>query len=139
MLSESGGNQGIGLAIPSNLALSIQKQLAQTGKVTRGWLGVVVDPLTGDVADQLGLGNQGGVVVTGLYQNAPAASIPWSERGTDIILSANGAPVDSPGELRNLIAGLAPGAALKLHVWSNGQTKDYSVNVGTRPARAQGV
>lgn len=139
ILSESGGNQGIGLAIPSNLARSIERQLATTGKVTRGWLGVVVDPLTGDVSDQLGLTTQGGVLVTGLYQNAPAAAIPWSERGTDIILSANGAPVDSPGELRNMIAGLAPGAPLKLKVWSNGQTKDYSVNVGTRPARAQGV
>ena len=139
ILSESGGNQGIGLAIPSNLVRSIAGQLAQSGHVTRGWLGVVVDPLTGDVADQLGLGNQGGVIVTGLYQQAPAAQIPWSERGTDVILQANGTPVDSPGELRNMIAGLAPGANLKLRVWSNGQTKDYAVKVGTRPARAQGV
>ena len=139
ILSESGGNQGIGLAIPSNLVLSIEKQLAQTGKVTRGWLGVAVDPLTGDVADQLGLGNQGGVIVSGLYPQSPAASIPWKERGTDIILSANGTPVDSPGELRNIVASLNPGDALKLRVWSNGQTKDYSINVGTRPARAQGV
>ena len=139
ILSESGGNQGIGLAIPSNLARSISGQLAQSGKVTRGWLGVVVDPLTGDVADRLGLGNQGGVVVTGLYGQAPAAQIPWSERGVDVILSANGKPVDSPGELRNLVANMAPGSALKLRVWSNGQTKDYSVTVGTRPARAQGV
>ncbi len=139
ILSESGGNQGIGLAIPSNLVRSIANQLETTGKVTRGWLGIAVDPLTGDVADQLGLGNQGGVVVTGLYQNAPAAQIPWSERGTDIILSANGTPIDSPGELRNIVANLAPGSPLKLHVWSNGQTKDYTINVGTRPARAQGV
>ena len=139
ILSESGGNQGIGLAIPSNLALSIEKQLAQTGKVTRGWLGVAVDPLTGDVADQLGLGNQGGVIVSGLYPQSPAAAIPWKERGTDIILSANGTPIDSPGELRNIVASLNPGDTLKLSVWSNGQTKDYSVNVGTRPPRAQGV
>jgi len=139
ILSESGGNQGIGLAIPSNLARSIAAQLAQTGRVTRGWLGVVVEPLTGDVADRLGLKNQSGVLVTGLYGNAPAAQIPWSERGTDVILSANDAPVDSPGDLRNIVAALKPGASLKLHVWADGQTKDYSVNVATRPARAQGV
>ncbi len=139
ILSESGGNQGIGLAIPSNLARSIAGQLAQSGRVTRGWLGVVVDPLTGDIADQLGLKDQSGVLVTGLYGNAPAARIPWSERGTDVILSANGTSIDSPGELRNIVAGLRPGAPLRLRVWSNGQVKDYNVNVGTRPARAQGV
>ena len=55
ILSESGGNQGIGLAIPSNLARSLGAQLAATGRVTRGWLGVTVQPLTGDIADQLGL------------------------------------------------------------------------------------
>lgn len=139
ILSESGGNQGIGLAIPANLARSIAGQLAQSGRVTRGWLGVVPQPLTGDIADQLGLGNQNGVLVTGLYGDAPAANIPWSERGTDVIVSANGTPIQSPGELRNIVASLRPGAPLKLRVLSNGQTKDYTVNVGTRPPRAQGV
>ncbi len=139
ILSESGGNQGIGLAIPSNLVRSIAAQLQTTGRVTRGWLGVVVEPLTGDLADQLGVGNQGGVLVTGVYPQAPGAKVEWSEGGTDVILSANDTPIDSPGELRNLVANLKPGAPLKLKVWANGATKDYTVNVGTRPARAQGV
>jgi len=139
ILSESGGNQGIGLAIPANLARSIASQLAQGGHVTRGWLGVIVEPLTGDVADQLGLKQSGGVLVTGLYGNAPAAQIRWSERGTDVILSANDTPIDSPGDLRNLVGALKPGSPLRLRVMTDGQTKDYSVQVAARPARAQGV
>jgi len=139
ILSESGGNQGIGLAIPSNLVRSVSGQLAQSGHVTRGWLGVLVEPLTGDVADQLGLRQSGGVLVTGLYGNAPAANVRWSERGTDVILNANDAPIDSPGDLRNIVGALKPGSPLRLRVWADGQTKDYSVNVGARPAKAQGV
>ena len=137
ILSESGGNQGIGLAIPSNLARSLGAQLAATGRVTRGWLGVTVEPLTGDVADQLGL--QDGVLVTGVYPQSPAGQVPWSQRGTEVITKINGVTIDSPGELRNLIGNAKPGAALDMEVWSDGQTKKYSLKAGTRPARAQGV
>ena len=137
ILSESGGNQGIGLAIPSNLARSLGAQLAATGHVTRGWLGVTVQPLTGDIADQLGL--QDGVLVTGVYPQSPAGNVPWSQNGTDVITKINGTPIDSPGELRNLIASAKPGATLKLEVWSDGKTKSYDLSAGTRPARAQGV
>ena len=137
ILSESGGNQGIGLAIPSNLARNLGGQLAATGRVTRGWLGVTVEPITGDIADQLGL--QDGVLVTGVYPQSPAGAVQWSQRGTEVILKVNGQPIDSPGELRNLVASAKPGAPLKLEVWSNGKTKNYDLNAGTRPARAQGV
>ena len=137
ILSESGGNQGIGLAIPANLARSVGGQLAATGKVTRGWLGVTVQPLTGDIGDQLGL--QDGVLVTGVYPQSPAGQVPWSQRGTDVILSLNGQKIDSPGELRNLIGNAKPGAPLSVEVWSDGKTSKYDLSAGTRPTRAQGV
>ena len=137
ILSESGGNQGIGLAIPSNLARSLGAQLAATGRVTRGWLGVTVQPLTGDIADQLGL--QDGVLVSGVYPQSPAGSVPWSQNGTDVITKINGTAIDSPGELRNLIANAKPGASLNMEVWSDGKTQSYALKAGTRPARAQGV
>ena len=137
ILSESGGNQGIGLAIPSNLARSLGAQLAATGRVTRGWLGVTVQPLTGDIADQLGL--QDGVLVTGVYPQSPAGAVPWQQRGTDVITKINGTAIDSPGELRNLVASAKPGAALNVEIWSNGKTQNYELKAGTRPARAQGV
>lgn len=139
ILSESGGNQGIGLAIPANLAKQIAKQLAATGKVTRGWMGVVVQPLTGDIAEQIGLAGKGGVLVTGIYTRGPAGRLPWSESGTDVLLSINGVNVDSPGQVRNLVAGADPGAVLKLKVWQDGTIKDYEVQAGRRPDRVQGV
>ena len=137
ILSGSGGNQGIGLAIPSNLARSLGAQLAARGRVTRGWLGVTVQPIPGDIADQLGL--QDGVLVTGVYPQSPAGAVPWSQRGTEVITKVNGTTVDSPGELRNLVARAKPGAALKMEVWSDGKIKNYELKAGARPARAQGV
>ncbi|HEX9998587.1 MAG TPA: trypsin-like peptidase domain-containing protein [Abditibacterium sp.] len=138
ILSESGGNQGIGLAIPSNLARQISGQLASSGRVTRGWLGVVVQQVTGDVFDQIGL-KEGGVLVTGVYTNGPAARLPWQENGTDILVSVNGTAVNSPGELRNIVAGAAPGTSLKLRLWQNGQIREFEVQTARRPARVQGV
>lgn len=137
ILSESGGNQGIGLAIPSNLARQLGTQLASTGKVTRGWLGVVVQPLTDDISDQINL--KSGVAVTGVYENSPAAALPWTQRGVDIILSLNGVELDSPGQLRNLIAGAQPGKPLKLKIWQNGKTSEVEVTTATRPRGVQGV
>ena len=137
ILSESGGNQGIGLAIPANLARSIGAQLTDKGRVTRGWLGVTVQPLTGDIGDQLGL--QDGVLVTGVYPQSPAGQVPWQQRGTDVITRVNGQAIDTPGELRNLIGNAKPGAPLRIEVWSNGKTQKYDLSAGTRPARAQGV
>ena len=137
ILSGSGGNQGIGLAIPANLARTLGNQLATTGRVTRGWLGVTVQPITGDIADKLGL--QDGVLVTGVYPQSPAGQVPWSQRGTEVITKVNGQTIDSPGELRNLVASTKPGAALSVEVWSDGKTNQYKLNAGTRPARAQGV
>jgi Do/DeqQ family serine protease len=139
ILSESGGNQGIGLAIPSNLARQISGQLASSGQVTRGWLGVVVQPLTGDIADRIGLKREGGVLVTGVYTNGPAGRVPWTENGTDILLSINGTPTDSPGQVRNLVATSAPGATLKLQIWQNGQIRNFEVQSARRPERVQGV
>jgi serine protease Do len=139
ILSESGGNQGIGLAIPAKVARQISTQLAGTGRVTRGWLGVVVEPVTEDIATRLGLPQAQGVVVTGIYTRGPAAAQPWSPNGGDVILKANDTIIDSPGQLRNLVADLNPGAKLSLRVWQGGKTRDFSITLAPRPARAHGV
>jgi len=139
ILSESGGNQGIGLAIPVNLARRIGQQLAQTGHVTRGWLGVVVQPLTDDVATQLGLPDSNGLQVTGIYSHGPAGNLPWSQNGTDIILAVNGNPIDSAGSFRNLVANSPVGTVLTLHVWQDGKTNDYQVTLARKPDHVQGI
>ncbi len=138
ILSESGGNQGIGLAIPSQLAQQIIAQLASGGRVTRGWLGVVVEPLTGENVGAADL-NSGGVLVTGVLPDSPAARVPWIEDGTNILLSVNGTRLDSAGELRNLVAGAAPGQDLKLRVWQNGQVRNFEVFSARRPGGVPGV
>jgi len=138
ILSESGGNQGIGLAIPSNLARKLSDQLVATGKITRGWLGLVVAPVTDDIATQLRLPNTNGVLVTGVYTRGPGGRAQWSEGG-DVITKFNGVAVESPGQLRNLIADVAPGSKVTLEVWQNGKASNFELQAGSRPARVQGI
>ncbi|MBV9864094.1 MAG: trypsin-like peptidase domain-containing protein [Abitibacteriaceae bacterium] len=139
ILSESGGNQGIGLAIPSNVARKISGELITTGHVTRGWLGIVVESLTDDVGERLHLPNLNGVLVTGIYARGPAGNLAWSPNGGDVITKVNGQPIDSPGQLRNLVADLAPGSKLSLEVWQDGGAHTFNVTLGRRPARVQGI
>lgn len=139
ILSESGGNQGIGLAIPSNLARRISGQLAASGQVTRGWLGMVVEPITADIATALRLPQTQGVAVTGIYTNGPAGQLPWSQDGNDVILKVNNTPIESPGQLRNLAAEMKPGATAQIEVWQGGKTQTFTIKVGRRSERVQGV
>ena len=138
ILSESGGNQGIGLAIPANLAKKLSDQLIATGKITRGWLGLVVEPITDDIAGQMRLPDTRGVLVTGVYTRGPGGQAAWSEQG-DVITKINGTTIESPGQLRNLIADLAPGSKITLEVWQNGRARTFELQAGARPARVQGV
>ena len=138
ILSESGGNQGIGLAIPANLAHKLSDQLIATGKITRGWLGLVVAPVTDDIATQMKLPDTRGVLVTGVYTRGPGGKAAWSEQG-DVITKINGTTIESPGQLRNLIADLAPGSKITLEVWQNGRARTFELQTATRPARVQGV
>jgi Do/DeqQ family serine protease len=139
ILSESGGNQGIGLAIPANLAHKISNQILTTGHVTRGWLGIVVESVTDDKAAALGLNQARGVQVTGIYERGPAANLPWSQDGRDVVLKANDTDIDTPGQLRNMVGDMPPGATLTLQVSQGGHIRDMKVTLGTRPPTAQGV
>ena len=139
ILSESGGNQGIGLAIPAKLARRIASQLAATGEVSRGWLGMVVESVTEDEAKQLGLESARGVNVTGIYTRGPAGTLPWSRDGSDVILKVNGQEVDSPGQLRNLASDVKPGDSVTLEVWQNGRTQKFTLQASRRPPQVKGV
>lgn len=135
ILSKSGGNQGIGLAIPSNLVRKISDQLIATGHVTRGWLGVVAQPITPQLAKGMGLPSTKGVLAIGVYDNGPAADL----QPGDVLLSANGIAITTPGLLRNQIADLTPGSTLTLEIWRNGKTIQSKIKVGTRPEKVQGI
>ena len=97
ILSKSGGNQGIGFAIPSNSARPTMESLLKTGKVVRGWLGVGIQDLSADLAQALKLPNASGVLVSSVQPNTPAAKVGL--RRGDVILKVNNESVDSTGKL----------------------------------------
>jgi len=110
MLSMSGGNIGIGFAIPSNLARSVLRQLVATGKVRRSQLGVATRPITPQAAARLGLKSARGLVVNAVVPGSPAARAGLLPG--DVIVAFNGAPVADGNSLRNHVANTAPGTAV---------------------------
>jgi serine protease Do len=127
----SGGNEGIGFAIPVNLARNVMGQILDHGKVTRGYLGVVIQPITPAMAKQLGLSKLQGALVGDVSAKGPAQAA-GVERG-DVILSINGNAVSDSNELRNTVSMMQPGETVKLEVSRNGGTKDISVRLGELP------
>jgi len=131
ILSESGGNQGIGFAIPSNMARSLMNQIKDHGQVTRGYIGIVPQDLTPQLASSFGVKDTRGALVSFVEDNSPAANAGM-QRG-DVIREANGTAINDQGELRNKIAELEPGNTLSLKVLRNGAEKSLSVKVAARP------
>jgi serine protease Do len=131
ILSESGGNQGIGFAIPSNTARSLMNQIKEHGQVTRGYIGIVPQDLTPQLASSFGIKDTKGALVSFVEDNSPAAKAGLQQG--DVIREANGTPINDQGELRNKIVDLEPGSTLSLKVLRNGAEKTLSVKVAARP------
>jgi len=131
ILSESGGNQGIGFAIPSNMARSLMNQIKDTGKVTRGYIGILPQDLTPQLASSFGIKDTKGALVASVEDNSPAANAGL-QRG-DVIREVNGKAINNQFELRNQIAELEPGKTLTLKVLRSGAEKTLSVKVAARP------
>jgi serine protease Do len=106
-------------------------QILDHGKVTRGYLGVVVQPITPAMAKALGQGEPKGVLVGDVSSNGPARAA-GVERG-DIILELNGKPMNDANELRNTVAMMQPGEEAKLKIARNGSTRDLSLKLGELP------
>lgn len=102
IFSQSGGNMGIGFAVPSNLSRSIMDQLLRSGKVVRGWLGVAIQELTPELASQFGIGDTKGVLVSDVMEDSPAKKAGFER--ADVIVEYDGKPMDSPTHLRNAVA-----------------------------------
>ena len=122
-----GGNQGVGFAIPINMARSIMEQIVGHGKVVRGYLGLYPQDLDAALAKQFGLGQAGGALVGEVSPDAPAARAGL-KRG-DVILELNGQPIKSANELRLRISQTAPGTTVKLGVSRDGKMQDFSVTL----------
>lgn len=130
--------QGIGFAVPINIAKSLLPQLREKGRVSRGFMGVSVQPLTPDLASAFGLpANQKGALVQNVVPNQPAAKA-GVEAG-DVVLSINGKEVDSAGTLTRLVSLIPPGGSVKVDLLRNGQRKAISFVVGQRPDEESAV
>jgi serine protease Do len=131
ILSRSGGYQGIGFAIPTNMARPIVQSLLTQGKVVRGWLGVSIQDIDQDLAKAMGLESTNGVLISDVGAGSPAAAAGL-KRG-DVVLKVNDQPVDSTGRLRNSIASSGAAARVKLLVLRGGKERVITVELGKMP------
>ncbi|WP_407159832.1 Do family serine endopeptidase [Bradyrhizobium sp. STM 3557] len=129
--SPSGGSVGIAFSIPAATVKSVVAQLKDTGSVSRGWIGVQIQPVTQDIADSLGMKKAEGALVAEPQANGPAAKA-GIESG-DVITQVNGEPVKDARELARTIGGIAPGTAVKLNVLHKGQEKTIELTLGKLP------
>jgi serine protease Do len=129
--SPSGGSVGIAFSIPASTVKSVIAQLKDKGTVSRGWIGVQIQPVTSDIADSLGMKKAEGALVAEPQANGPAAKA-GIESG-DVITAVNGESVKDAKELARTIGGLAPGAAIKLNVLHKGQDKVINLTLGQLP------
>lgn len=138
IIAPSGGNVGIGFAIPTNMAKYSMEQILKHGKVSRGQLGISMQPLSRDLAVALGAKqDQQGIIINSVKPNSPAANSGLQEG--DIITHVNDKRVKTPAELRNSIGIKQPGQAVKVNLLRNGNTKSVNVtlrkNVFSSPAQ----
>jgi serine protease Do len=131
IFSPSGGSVGIGFDIPAATAKLVVAQLKDKGYITRGWLGVQVQPVTADIADSLGLKQAKGALVDNPQAGSPAAKA-GIEAG-DVITSVNGTDVKDSRDLARTISEMAPGTSVKLDVLHKGTSKTVTLAVGELP------
>ncbi len=132
IFSRSGGYMGIGFAIPVNMAKNIQKQLQENGRVTRGWLGVVIQDVNEDLAQSFDLDKAEGILVAEVADNSPAAKAGLQQG--DVILSLNGTQLEDVANLRNRIAMIQPKTKVTLQLIRDGRKKSIDVVIGEQPS-----
>jgi serine protease Do len=124
---ETGGNQGIGFAIPANLARNIMDQILKKGKVTRGFLGITPQELTPEMAKAFGVGNTHGVAVATVVPDSPASKAGL--KVGDVITAVNGSSIEDVNSFRLQIAGFSPGTTVHLKVERSGQALELPVTL----------
>jgi serine protease Do len=133
--SPSGGSVGIGFDVPAQTAKTVIAELKDKGVVTRGWLGVQVQPVTRGIADSLGMKKAEGAMVDGPQNGSPAAKA--GVQSGDVVTALNGTPVKDSRDLSRKVAALAPGSLAKLDILRNGESKTLTITLGELPNRQQ--
>jgi serine protease Do len=126
--SRTGGFMGLSFAIPIDVAIDIQKQLREKGRVARGRIGVVIQEVTRDLATSFGLDRPRGALVNSVEKGSPADKA--GVEATDIIVAFDSKPVENSSDLPRLVGSTRPGSTSSLEVWRKGTTKKLSVTVG---------
>src|SRR5438876_1753531 len=126
--SRTGGFMGLSFAIPADVALDVQKQLKEKGRVARGRIGVVIQEVTRDLATSFGLDKPRGALVNSVEKGSPADKA--GIEATDIILSFDGKTVDASSDLPRIVGSTRPGSTSTVEVWRKGATKKLSLTVG---------
>lgn len=133
--TRSGGFMGLSFAIPISVAMNVADQLRTEGHVSRGWLGVVIQPVSKDLAESFGLDDTTGALVSDVSDDSPAKKAGL--QAGDVIISADGNEIDDSTTLPRLIGKVAPGDDIKLKVMRGGDERDIDVTVGDWPENLQ--
>jgi serine protease Do len=133
IFSRTGGNQGIGFAVPSNLAHGIMESILKNGRVVRGFIGTHIQPLNDELSGQFKLKDQSGALVSAVEPKGPAAKA--GIQSGDVITEVNGKKIEGPRELVLLVGGMAPGTKVDVKVIRDGQEKVVPVELGELPAK----
>lgn len=133
IFSRSGGNMGIGFAVPSNLAQQVLRSIREKGRVVRGYLGALVQPLTDNLAKALKVPQTTGALVAEISPGSPAEKAGL--RNGDVITAVDAKPIPDPRQLRLVIGGMAPGTKTTLKYIRDGQEKSAQVELGELPAK----
>ncbi|HWD93230.1 MAG TPA: DegQ family serine endoprotease [Verrucomicrobiae bacterium] len=135
ILSRSGGNQGVGFAIPSDLARTVMESLVKNGHVTRGYLGVMIQNVTPDLASEFKLKDNQGALISDVVPNGPADKAGLKDG--DVVTEFNGHPVIDSRRLQLTVAETAPGTKVSMQVLRDGATKSLDVTVKQLPGTDQ--
>ncbi|WP_416309184.1 DegQ family serine endoprotease [Pseudomonas sp. DCB_BI] len=131
IFTRSGGFMGLSFAIPIDVAIDVSNQLKKDGKVSRGWLGVVIQEVNKDLAESFGLDKPAGALVAQVLEDGPAAK--GGLQVGDVILSMNGQPIVMSADLPHLVGSLKDGEKAKLEIIRNGKRQNLEVAVGAMP------
>ncbi|MDL2402349.1 Do family serine endopeptidase [Rhizobium mayense] len=132
IFSPSGGSVGIAFAIPADTAKNVVATLIKSGTVSRGWLGVQIQPVTKDIAESLGLSEPNGALVVSPQDGSPGQKA--GIKNGDVVTAVNGDPVKDPRDLARRIGAMQPGTKVDVSLWRDGKAQSVTVELGTLPA-----
>jgi serine protease Do len=131
IFTRSGGFMGLSFAIPIDVAMNVADQLKADGKVSRGWLGVIIQEVNKDLAESFGMDKPAGALVAQVVEDGPGAK--GGLRVGDVIIALNGQPINLSADLPHLVGGLKPGSEIRLELMRDGKRRTLALKIGSLP------